>query len=34
MFSSIERIRHAQIWSLLDQYADIREHLEDIFYAL
>lgn len=34
MLSSIDRMRHSQIWSLLDQYADIREHLEDILYAL
>jgi len=34
MLSPIDRMRHAQIWSLLDQYADIREHLEDVFYAL
>ena len=34
MLSSIDRMRHSQIWSLLDRYADIRDHLEDIFYAL
>lgn len=34
MLSSIDRMRHLQIWSLLDQYADIREHLEDILYSL
>lgn len=34
MLSSIDRIRHSQIWDLLDQYADIREHLEDILYSM
>ena len=34
MLSSIDRMRHSQIWSLLDQYADIRDHLEDVLYAM
>ena len=34
MLSSIDRMRHAQIWDLLDQYADIRDHLEDILYSM
>ena len=34
MLSSIDRMRHAQIWDLLDQYAGIREHLEDLLYSM
>ena len=34
MLSSIDRMRHSQIWNLLDQYADIRDHLEDVLYAM
>ena len=34
MLSSIDRMRHSQIWDLLDTYADIREHLEDILYSM
>lgn len=34
MLSSIDRMRHSQIWDLLDQYADIREHLEDLLYSM
>lgn len=34
MLSSIDRMRHSQIWDLLNQYADIREHLEDILSSM
>lgn len=34
MPSSIDRIRHAQIWDLLDQYADIRDQLEDVLSSM
>lgn len=34
MLSSIDRMRHSQIWDLLGQYADIRDHLEDVLYTL
>lgn len=34
MLSSIDRMRHAQIWDLLYEYADIREQLESIFESL
>lgn len=34
MLSSIDRMRHAQIWDLFDQYADIRDHLEDLLYSM
>lgn len=34
MLSSTDRMRHSQIWDLLDRYADIREHLEDILYSM
>ena len=34
MISSIDHMRHAQIWDLLDQYADIRDHLEDLLYSM
>lgn len=34
MLSSIDRMRHSQIWDLLNRYADIREHLEDILSSM
>lgn len=34
MLSSIDRIRHDQIWDLLHEYADIRDQLEALFDAL
>lgn len=34
MLTSIDRMRHAQIWDLLGEYADIRGHLEETFHSL
>lgn len=34
MLSAIDKMRHSQIWDLLGEYADIREHLEDLFHSL
>lgn len=34
MSSSVDRIRHAQIWDLLGQYADIRDQLEDVLSSM
>ena len=34
MLSAIDRMRHAQIWNLLYEYADIRDQLEDLFNSL
>jgi len=34
MLSTIDQMRHAQIWDLLGKYADIRDQLEDLFNSL
>lgn len=34
MPTEFEKMRHSQIWGLLNEYADIRDHLEDIFNTL
>ena len=34
MLSAIDKMRHSQIWDLLGEYADIREHLEELFHSL
>ena len=34
MLSSIDQMRHAQIWNLLYEYAEIRDQLEDLFHSI
>ena len=34
MLSAIDKMRQSQIWDLLGEYADIREHLEELFHSL
>lgn len=34
MLTAIDKMRHAQIWDLLSEYAAIREHLEDTFHSM
>lgn len=34
MLSTMDQMRHAQIWDLLGKYADIRDQLEDLFHSL